>query len=967
MKRYICIACCVLALASTNIFAQTPSTQGKEFWVALTPSQAAGEDKPSNQDPTDVDNLFGPYIAISSLKSCTVKISNPNTNWAKIVNVNADSWTEVKDIPMNIWYTTSGIPQTESKYDLGLKIESTEEVSIFCALRWKQSFDATNILPIDALQSEYIIQTYGPTDKSSGHHSSVFTILAAEDCTIDITPSVKTKSGKAAKSSFNIQLKAGQVYHVFSDTDSNLSGSRVVARDGKKIAVFSGCPAARIPNDFSDRDLLYEQLFPIDYWGKEFIVSRSLQRDANRIIITAQEDNTQITIHGNYQATTVSSDLKVLQDFKTTLNSGESYEFEMSFGNGSKWDNNRSNFKGITIIDSTAYISATCPCAVISYDVGNGYYRKTKVNDIYTETEQYSKNNDQKNWYGAPSMTWVSPVEQMINDIVFGLMGTDKTDRHFVNIITTTDNVASMEMNGVSIESYFKPVGSNPEYSYMRYHFSTKTGFYHLHGDKGFMATVYGNGDDESYAYSVGSAAIKQGIKVGEQVLTEGIINDVSYCVGEVIEFDAQISSAYTVDEVDWDFGDGVKELNGAIQTMHQYDSPGWYDLKVNVRAHKDCPYGTYPDISINISYYVSKPDTVRMPGTHDCINENETERGVVYPFLEIREVKTDCSRVEITPVEIGVISSYTIQEDTVAYDSCYWINSWRYVSGDYTDTIPNGNYMNCDSIITRHITIVSCLGVEVEMPQAEFCADEQNITLNYKITKGDPSQLAGGYILLTSGKKIDVEISNNQITAPISEFTPGKYSCMLCLEDKLCEKKLVEIPLSFTIRYASNIFRQKWDDVLVVPNSSTNGGFEFIGYQWLKDGEEISGATTAWYYAPDYTLETKLDTAAEYSVRLMTKDSVIIESCPKKPQSIGEAEQSVRVAPTLLMPRENISIETEGEATAEIYNTLGLRESISLFKDKTEITAPREKGIYVLQVTLSNGYKTSKQIVVGR
>jgi hypothetical protein len=186
--------------------------------------------------------------------------------------------------------------------------------------------------------------------------------LAAEDCVVDVELAASTSGGKSGKIE-GISLSQGQVYHVLSAVNQSLSGSRVVARNGKKIAVFAGAPSTRLPNAFSDRDLLYEQLFPIDYWGQHFIIVRSKQKDANRIIITAQADETKVTIHGQYDPSTSKfEDHTIKKDYTFTLNAGEQYEFEMSAGYADdRWHKKRSAFKGITVIDTAAFISTSCP------------------------------------------------------------------------------------------------------------------------------------------------------------------------------------------------------------------------------------------------------------------------------------------------------------------------------------------------------------------------------------------------------------------------------------------------------------------------------------------------------------------------------------------------------------------------------------------------------------------------------
>ena len=502
LKSFLLIV--LLVGMTIPVWGQT-STQGKEFWVSLVPGQYAEGDVPSKQKASDSNNKFKAYIAISAQKACNVKISNPKTGWSYNVAVNAYEWKEIGkngEIPIEQWYTPDAMPTSEQVYNLGLKVESTEDVSVYCSLRWGFSADATNILPTTALQSEYIVQTYEAikqditfdgnnastpkTDNNdfNGVQKNSFTILAAEDCIVDIELSAQTSGGKSGKIE-NIALKQGQVYHVLSAVNQSLSGSRVKARDGKKIAIFAGAPSTRVPNTFSDRDMLYEQLFPIDYWGNNFVVARSKQKDANRIIITAQEDNTNITIFGQYDPSTSKfEDHTILKNYSLTLDAGKSYEFEMSAGYADdRWDKKRSAFKGITVIDSAAFISTSCPCAVISYDVGNKYVR--------SDATEVAKNSSGDNC-GAPAMTWIAPIEQMMTDVVFGVMGTDETTKHFINIIANSSDIQNVKLNNVALDSYFQPVESNPSYSYARITLRETVAdgsnpFYHLESTLAFL------------------------------------------------------------------------------------------------------------------------------------------------------------------------------------------------------------------------------------------------------------------------------------------------------------------------------------------------------------------------------------------------------------------------------------------------------------------------------------------------
>ncbi len=968
MRKHILVILAVLTLTSVHTYAQTASTQGKEFWVALIPSQAAGKISESNQEPTSSNN-FEPYIAISAKKACTVKVSNPNSSpvWSKIVNVGNNGWVEIRDIPVEQWYP-NGLPASEQTYNHGLKVEATENVSVFCALRWYASFDATNILPVTALQSEYIVQTYGPTSDSEGHHSSEFSVLAAQDCTVDIVPSKKTMKGNNANQIINVNLKAGQVYHVLSGTDLDLSGSTVMARDNKKIAVFAGCPLARIPNDRSARDLLYEQLFPTDYWGTEFITTRSCWKDANRIKITAKEDGTNITIYGNYYADNTST--ATSKNMTRTINKGESLEFEMSAGptitNQIEWQSSHT-FEGACFTDSAVYIRTSCPCAVLSYDVGNAYRMHKSKGNVRTEEHIKDGSTDDDDYLGDPSMTWVSPIEQMINSIVFGLMGTNRTNKHFVNIVTSASNVANMTLNGRSISNRFHSVDGNPEYSYCRIKFSdTQDGvanpFYFLSSKGGFMATVYGNGDDESYAYSVGSAAVTRGIRVGGEVVSNGEQSNNSYCVGETITFDAEVGTT-PVERVDWNFGDFTK-LNGDKQFDYTFDSPGWYEVTARVYYAKDpCTGKDIDPQNITVRFRVDKSRKFINPDIEkdDCLYEPEPGYTLAsYPLFRNDTTFVDCDTL-ITVKMRGIATQNPLAENLEDDDVVRWRGKDYTASGTYSDTIPEANYMGCDSIVSANITVHTCLKLDAQPENDTVCADDDELVLKFTINKGNLQEDA---VFIVAGKdtiQLEVSLRENKFIVPLSSFPPDIYNCKLYIKDADCTHDF-EQPLRFVVRYPSSVIRQKWDDVLVIPLDVINK-YNIEGYQWMKDGKPIEGANGSWYYTGE---DEKLDPDAEYSVVMTSTDGKSIETCPTdiKVQNTS-APATVSIHPTLLMPHETISVLAEGDCTAAIYSTIGVKEYDCSFSNEARIQAPARSGIYIMHVTMPDGTKQSMQIVV--
>ena len=109
-----------------------------------------------------------------------------------------------------------------------------------------------------------------------------------------------------------------------------------------------------------------------------------------------------------------------------------------------------------------------------------------------------------------------------------------------------------------------------------------------MENTSGFIANVYGNGKDESYAYSVGSAAVEQGVIVEGETFTEGNRSENKFCLNKPLLFDSKVGTD-EITRVDWVFGDGTSEYNGMPQTEHTYTSPGWYDVTAKLFGQQVC------------------------------------------------------------------------------------------------------------------------------------------------------------------------------------------------------------------------------------------------------------------------------------------------------------------------------------------------------------------------------------------
>jgi len=136
---------------------------------------------------------------------------------------------------------------------------------------------------------------YNPTPYTS------FDIVATEDNTeIVIYPRVDLEGNHDALQSYIIVLNAGQTYSggVLGLNDPNPSGTAIASN--KPISVSVKDDSVAMPAGC--KDLVGDQLVPVNIVGKEYIVSKGYLTTPDRLVITATENYTILTIAGVQEA-----------------------------------------------------------------------------------------------------------------------------------------------------------------------------------------------------------------------------------------------------------------------------------------------------------------------------------------------------------------------------------------------------------------------------------------------------------------------------------------------------------------------------------------------------------------------------------------------------------------------------------------------------------------------------------------
>ena len=547
---------CLLAMPAMSIRADVidegQSTEGKDFWVTFMQA---------DQDPNNDLTLS---LSISSREDCQVTITNPFSGYTENVNVTANQMQLVELYSGNVLSQTARAAMagtgkvcyavnSEQVDTCALHVTATANISLFATNYKKATFDATNVLPTPSLLDEYIIQTYTPSDHGGvgSTQGSHFAIIAAEDNTIvDYCPTVPTQSindsinAAQTKKDFMGEdalterekfwlnytvgdtlhspvLNAGQVYYVWTgkkDKDAgDLSGTYVKARDGKKIAVFQGCPHTNIPYQTKERDHIFSQAMPTKYWGNTFVLTPSAGRHKDYVRILALNDETEVRINGTLVHTF---------DF---ANTDKKQYWEFTIGD-----------QGTYAKTGSCVVTTSCPCAT------HLFLASKKADNVDN---------------GDPAMLWVNPIEQQIDQVTFATYSSKNgTTAHYVNVVTDQPDLMTLTNGTTPVAMTFNPVDGSTTYSYAQVSLGSQATSYTLKSNgSNFIAHVYGFTSNESYGYSAGGATVplSQSIYINGEEFSPDKENNL--CGKDTVKFECKPD--FMPDSVIWHFGDGTPDV----------------------------------------------------------------------------------------------------------------------------------------------------------------------------------------------------------------------------------------------------------------------------------------------------------------------------------------------------------------------------------------------------------------------
>jgi len=422
-------------------------------------------------------------------------------------------------------------------------ITSSTPVAVYALNQYPATTDATNILPASVLGNNYYLFSYMPVkvpfdedkDEERVDRFDAYGVIATQNTTRVYRNGLLSAA-----------LNRGEVYYYTSDTD--MTGAYITS--DRPTAIFCLNQNTYIPEGYEAADHLFQQLAPVNTWGKNFFAPVSWRgRDIVRIM--ASQNGTNITQTGG--------SIRNVQGGQTTLtnlNAGQWVELEIS------------------LFNSGCYISADKPVGVCTY---------------LTST-RYNTPAGQSN----PSIAWLPPLEQKARSALiapFIPVGITRLNAHYALVITptatrnsTTVKTGNGAEQALSGGTWYNNNSAGMSFYSMPLTDETST-YLFTNSEGGLIVMAYGTGRAESYYYPAASAM---------RSLDAGFyVNDIHYqdleyetICSQPTHFRAEISGSISTDAgyLRWYIND--VEETGATDRLSWSKTltPGAYRLRMTVR-----------------------------------------------------------------------------------------------------------------------------------------------------------------------------------------------------------------------------------------------------------------------------------------------------------------------------------------------------------------------------------------------
>ena len=464
MKKTVLLILLVMAAFAAHGQQIVPGMVGSDFWFSFL-RQFGGQDNSCD-------------IIIASEYDCSVSIeASPwlSPRWTTSFELEANVPRLVTVPRANLTTNYGGMAYPDTWH-----VVTTKPAVVYASNFATQSLDVSTILPTSALRCDYMTQTYGSTHLGQevvvvAPYNDTQVQIVYKEAVYDVYGNLVYPPGHVE----TVMLDMGLSYHIYSAEAPMDGGAYPVGFDGtrihssKPVAVFQGHKCTYVPEDFSACDHLFEQALPLDCWGEHFVVMPTTGREklvspgwisywvGDMVRVTAGEDNCIVTIEG---------------EARDTLAAGETYEFFLANHEAD------GSTLGLDFFQSDALFVTTSTPAMVCFYITGVRFGGTP---------------------GDPASVVVPPVEQGVSHTITNIYNTPLTQSHFVNLVTSNEDAPYVTLDGQNIGSEF--TATSDGYSWAR--LTLEPGVHIFDAEQGrFVATFYGLGADESYAYIAGTA-----------------------------------------------------------------------------------------------------------------------------------------------------------------------------------------------------------------------------------------------------------------------------------------------------------------------------------------------------------------------------------------------------------------------------------------------------------------------------
>lgn len=349
--------------------------KGTEFIVAYTPNYYDG----------NVDLHLTSDVATQA----TINYPVTNPTFTQTVDVNPGQVTivELPDAVQNAWVA-------DVVGNNGVEIKAGQEVVAYMINRASATSDAALALPLDTMNTEYIVSTY-----DEAFRAAQFVVIAGFDgTTVTITPSNDAQGGHAAGVPFNATLNRGEgilVRGTNTGKNGGLAGSIVTA--DKPVGVTNGNGCTQVPIGTTACDTLMEVAQPTASWGSEVLVVNLPNRPSGSVYrAVASQDNTTVSVDGVALGTI-----------------------------------NRGQYLETAVLPGNHVIAGDKPIFVTQYMTGQDFQGASQ---------------------GDPAMGNMVPSAQYLNSYTFSTVGGGQFATHYLNVIASNADIGSVTLDGSPID-----------------------------------------------------------------------------------------------------------------------------------------------------------------------------------------------------------------------------------------------------------------------------------------------------------------------------------------------------------------------------------------------------------------------------------------------------------------------------------------------------------------------------------